>query len=444
MDYQVKKLILLSTLIFLTLFSYLFYWSFFRREELRSHPANKRSLFKENLEERGRLISNNGVVLAKTVTKNGELKREYPLGDACAHITGYVSLTYGKSGLESSFDNNLSPPPGDEFWSLDETTGKDVILTIDTRLQKKARSLLKQPGAVVAIEPGTGAVKCLYSYPTFDPNSIDKNFQQLKENKQSPLVNRATTGLYPPGSVFKIVTLASYLNSGGKISDVYNAPSEYRVDGFRITNYGNKSFGRITVKKAFYLSINTVFAQLGLKAGKQRFATSAKQFGVEQNLDFPLPLNMGKLPEDLDDPVNLAWASVGQAELLISPFEAALMGSVIANRGAFYSPYITKGSKINKKMILDASTAAQIKEAMVACVEKGTGTRAKIKNLKVAGKTGTAEVEGKEPHSWFVGFAPADNPQIVIAVLVENSGGGGSVATPIFRELLQEYLTLKR
>lgn len=441
MDRAIKNLLLISLTVFLILSAMIFKWSVADSLKLRAHPANKRSLLAENMQVRGTIFSAEGQILAKSSQEGEVILRKYPFNKLFSQTIGYASIRYGKSGLESTFDHLLSMPPESSFWSMKEKQkGKDIVTTLDVELQKSAASLLKTPGAVVAIEPKTGAIRCIYSYPVFNPEEINEKFDELLSNPEKPLINRATLGLYPPGSSFKIITLSSYLKNGFSLMDVYEAPGEFKVGGFRVTNFDRKDFGRLTVEDAFVYSVNTVFAQMGLKLGSEKFEKTVREFGLDKALDLEIPTKSGVLPGNLEDKVTLAWMAVGQAEMLVSPLQMALVSSIIANEGRLISPTLISGSKKKERQVLSPEVAKAIKEAMVLVTERGTGKRAKIPGMKVAGKTGTAEVETGESHSWFVGFVPADDPKIAISVIVEHGGVGGVAAASIFREIAQKAI----
>ena len=442
MDRVVRNLAIAMFLAYVALLSAAFYWAVPAARALRAHEANKRSLVEERLRERGTIFSSDGAVLARSVASDGTWRRRYPFGSIFAHAVGYASPRYGKTGLERALDSILSPPPGAGFWSLESTIsrGTDVRTTLDSRLQETAARLLTRPGAVVALEPATGKIRCLYSYPGFDPEKIDSSFASYAADARKPFVDRAAAGLYTPGSSFKIITLAAYLEHGGSLEDHFRAPAVFKVGGFRVTNYGGTSYGTITVREAFARSVNTVFAQMGLKTGEDALVATARAFGIERDLSFELPFKTGRLPAATADPATLAWTAVGQADLLVSPLEMALAAATIANGGAMPLPTLREDRPVETRRVVSEATAQGVSQAMVDVVRAGTGKRAALPGITVAGKTGTAEVPGGDPHSWFVGFAPADNPRIVVCVIVEHGGLGGQEAARIFREMVRQAL----
>lgn len=445
MDRLLRNLVISCFLMFLLLTSFLLRWSVFNSEELRAHPANKRNLLSENMLLRGKIISENGAVLAESIVTAKGSERVYPYGSTFANVVGYASIKYGKSGLEASYDNILSPTSEDSFWlGRENLRGKNLLTTLDVRIQKKASEILKSPGAIVVLDARTGAVRALYSFPSFNPNNLNEDFSKLLKDSRKPLLNRATDGLYPPGSTFKTVILAKYLDSGGSLDDKYFAPAIYPIGGFRITNYGKKSYGKITVEKAFVHSVNTVFAQIGLKVGADGFREIVRDLRIDNSPDFDIPVKEGRLPVSVEDKVTLGWASVGQADLLVTPLSMAMVAQMIANDGILVEPSLTQEKMLNNqrasRRIISERAAYEVKKAMVEVVEKGTGKAARIRGITVAGKTGTAEVKSGEPHAWFIGFAPAENPEIAVCVIVEHGGKGGDAAAKIFAEIVREAL----
>jgi peptidoglycan glycosyltransferase len=411
----------------------------FRSESLKNHESNKRGYIEAVNAPRGRILSADGYVLAITEEQEGEKIRIYPYGSLFAHTVGYFSKQFGLFGAEKSFNEILTGSSGKELFAEARKKPQDIVLSLDLNLQKKAAQLLRRKGAVAAVNVRTGEILCMYSYPSFDPNRLDREFEKLKSSRDFPLINRAAQGVYAPGSTLKILTLASYIENGGSLDDVIEAPSELKVGGFRITNYGKRSYGKLSVKKAFSLSVNTVFAQLGLKVGVGNFRNYALRVGLGKETGIELPESGGSISENLEDPVVLAWSAVGQAEMSLTPLQVLMLVQTVANDGVSVQPTIFKGKTTKSRRVFSEKTSGEVKAAMLEVVEAGTGRSASIRGIKVAGKTGTAEVTNGEPHAWFVGFAPYENPEIAAVVIVENGVTGGSTAAPIFRELLQTY-----
>lgn len=440
MDSAIRRTGFFLFLLYIVITVQLFNVMVLNADRLKKHPANKRSLILASKTERGSLLSSDGVIIAKSTRDKNAFKRVYPFGKQFSHITGYFSLRYGATGAEFAFNEALSGNPEKRFWSDGTEKPSDIKLSVDKEMQLKAYSLLKRKGAILACEVKTGRIICMVSYPSFDPNSIDRDFQKLKDDSDSPLLNRATSGIYPPGSTFKIVTLASYLENGGSLETVYEAPAVYSIGGFRITNYDKKGFGSLNVKRAFALSVNTVFAQIAIDTGPQSFKHYLERSGFYEKTGIELNEGRSRIPKNFEDPVVLAWSAVGQAELAVTPIQMLTFVSAIANDGLMISPSILNNPENQHfRRICSKETAEKVKSAMVEAVRRGTGIRAALREHEVAGKTGTAETEGSKPHAWFAGFAPAENPQIAVVVVVENSGSGGEVAAPIFKELVRYY-----
>ncbi|MBF7082336.1 cell division protein FtsI [Desulfallas sp. Bu1-1] len=418
-------------------------------------PVDPRVSARENIIKRGDILDRNGRVLARSVPAERGYTREYPLGAAAAHIIGYYSSRYGSAGLEKSQapvllglenDNKLS----NLFNRIlgQPATGNNVILTIDADLQQFTAGLLRgKKGAAVAINPATGEVLAMASYPDYDPNRVTDYLNRAG----SPLLNRAAQGAYPPGSVFKIVTAAGVLAGAPGITEkTINCTGRLAVGGFTLRDYA--AHGMVDFQDAFAKSCNVAFGRYGLALGPQKLTRVAREFGVGVKPDFPLPVYEGSIPPagKMDDPA-VASTAIGQGEILISPLQAALLACAVANDGVIMKPYLVAGyyspegggRKYKPEVWLramDPAVAGVLKEAMIAVVREGTGRSAALPGVTVAGKTGSAENPHGEPHAWFVAFAPAEAPRVAVAVLVENAGSGGANAAPIAREIIRRAL----
>ncbi|SHM46313.1 peptidoglycan glycosyltransferase [Caldanaerovirga acetigignens] len=448
--------------LFLSLLGYLTYFQVYERQKLIESSYNRRLWEQEESIIRGTIYDSKGRVLAKTVEESGRKKRVYQGGEAFGPVIGYSTRKLGRAGLEQTLNGELlGVSQQDPMMVLRQkvlgvSKGNDVYLTIDSELQNKAYQLFRgRRGALVALEPNTGAVLALVSSPGYDPNFIEQKWESLYKNESSPLLNRAVQGLYPPGSTFKIVTLAAALES---IQDLefktYKTPGYVEVNGRVIRDYEGFRPGDYDIKRAFSLSSNSVFVKVGLEVGKERLFEKAVDFGFNEGVSFELPVATSRFPRFslVGDDVELGEASIGQGKILATPFQMAMVASAVASGGRIMKPYIVKevvtplGGVKNistpsvLKEAIDAITANKIKEYMVDVVENGTGQQARIKGVKVAGKTGSAENPHGRPHAWFVGFAPADSPKIAVAVIVENAGSGGANAAPIAREVMWQYL----
>jgi peptidoglycan glycosyltransferase len=298
-------------------------------------------------------------------------------------------------------------------------------------------------------------VLALASVPSFDPNGLDRSFSSLNSNPKSPLLNRAIDGLYPPGSTFKIFTAGSALEAGTVTMDAhFDDPGYYVIGDFTLHDNEGEATGYQNLTTAFALSSNVDFAQIALKMGTGLFYQYLDKWNIGASLDFQIPAETDRVPDKASVvPGELAQMGFGQGALLMTPLQMALITATVANGGNMPRPYIVRqivrdGSAAsvtpsgNLASPISADTATNVKNMMVAVVQRGTGTVAQLPNVQVAGKTGTATNPHGAAHSWFVCFAPADRPRVAVAVIVENGGYGADVAAPIARSVLREALTV--
>ncbi len=413
---------------------------------------------------RGRILAGDGTALAQTV--KGE--RRYPYGPALAQTVGYVSVRYGTSGLEDAYDAALTPPDmtGDvaaQFAEIVEAFtgrgavahGADVVTTIVPAIQDELYLRLAgyARGAGVVLDPRTGAVLALASVPSFDPNGLASEFRTLLRDQHSPLLNRAIDGLYPPGSTFKIFTASAALDSNTvTMQSTFYDPGYYTIGNFTLHDNEFESTGTQDLTGAFALSSNVDFGQIALKMGTDTFYRYIDRWGIGKSVDFQLPAGIDRVPpQDSIVPGELAQMGFGQGAFLMTPLRMALLAATIADGGSEPRPYIVRqvvrqgggASSYGTAELanpISADTAANVKNMMVAVVQRGTGTPAQLPGITVAGKTGTATNPFGASHSWFVCFAPADHPRVVVAIVVENAGYGAEVAAPIAREVLRTAL----
>jgi penicillin-binding protein A len=465
---QLRRTFYLFVIGFVALVGVLAYWQVYARESLATDPANRLQSQRVQEVARGLILAGDGETeLARSEPDdNGTYERVYPEGPLYAGVTGYWSTRYGASGLEISQNNNLSgagePETLDElmnqFSGVDEA-GNDVELTLDPELQRIAYDGLASSstgrGAAVALNPKNGEILSLVSYPSFDPNNIDDNFEELTEDPSFPLLNRATQGLYPPGSTFKVITAAAALEGGVKPSDRYRDNGTYETPGYTVYNYRGREYGQQTFEQALANSVNTIFARVGYEdVGGEALAQKAEAFGFyDPYEDFALPVapSFFNPPPEQWDQGNVAQSSFGQQTVSGTVFEMANVAGAIANGGTMMEPRLVREVRSPDGVIIDkptprvharpmagetASTLTDMMEAAVTQVESG----AAIPGVKVAGKTGTAEAPGEELHSWFISFAPADDPEIAVAVMVENGQEGYKQALPIARRLMEAHL----
>ncbi len=425
-------------------------------ESYQNMPGNNHAIAKQAKTERGTISTYDGVVLAESEKgEDGSYERIYPAGDLASHVVGYYSSVYGLAGIESSMNDTLKGAQNYASWSdvIDSlagisTPGNDVVLTINSELQQAAQDAIAgQKGACVVMDPKTGAVLALASSPTYDAADVEEVLKSASENPgaTSELLNRATQSLYAPGSTFKMITLSAALEDGVATEEsVYDSPAEMEIGNAPVTNSKNKGYGEITVERAFQVSSNTVFAQIGVELGSKRLVDAAEKFGFNNTLSFDLPLATSLMPNpDEMTTWETAWAAdgmpVGEHESPAGPqstvMEMALVGCGIANEGSIMTPYLIEGvynaagersySPTPKKwrQALSASTAGRVLESMKDVVSGGTATDAAISGVTVAGKTGTAESDARPDDSWFVGIADADGAKsVVVAIMIEGAG----------------------
>jgi peptidoglycan glycosyltransferase len=432
------------------------------RPSIAANPHNPRHAL--SAAHRGRILARDGSVLAQTI---GD-RRDYPLGPSLAHTVGYVSARYGTSGLEDAYDRALTPAEstGDFGAQVAEivaalggkqtiSRGADVITTIDPAVQNALFTQLEQHerAAGAVIDPRTGAVLALASVPTFDPNDLTAAFPSLLHDAASPLLDRSVNGLYPPGSTFKIFTASAALDSNAvSMQSTFSDPGYYTIGNFTLHDDEGEATGTQDLTGAFALSSNVDFGQIALKMGLDTFYRYLDRWGIGQSLDFQLPASRDRVPPQASVvPGELAQMGFGQGALLMTPLRMALIGATIANDGTEPRPYLVRqvvqpgstGSSYGPGELatpISADTAANVKKMMIAVVQRGTGTSAQLTGVTVAGKTGTATNPFGAPHSWFVCFAPAENPRVAVAIVVENAGYGAAVAAPIAREVLRVAL----
>jgi peptidoglycan glycosyltransferase len=460
------------------------YWGVIRSPELVGSPNDAAVIAAGRTVPRGRILDRTGTVLARNkADPNGELYRVYA-GQAISQVVGYASRQYGQAGLERAYDAELAGLVGDPLadalakFGADRYDPQDLTLAISYDLQKAAVSALgEHRGAVVMLDPRTGEVLALASTPTYDASSIANpgtsqvTFAALQADPAQPLLPRATLGRYVPGSVFKIVTAIAGLGSGAITpgTTYEDQPGAERngllVDGYRVRDGHHLQTGSriLDLVGATEVSCNIWYGMTGLRTGGDDLVGYAERMGFGSALPFDLPTAIsqvtngkGKEPGGFLDDVELANASYGQAETFVTPLQMALVAATVANDGELMRPRLVISMAAQRsglrsigpeviRRVISVADARAISTAMVRAVEGPLGrqftTGAKVRGVTTAGKSGTAELGGSgEPHSWFIGFAPAEDPKVAIAVLVEQAGRGGTVAAPIAGRLMTLYL----
>ncbi|MDP9433412.1 MAG: penicillin-binding protein 2 [Actinomycetota bacterium] len=451
-----------------------------KADKYSEHPNNVRRLIDAYERKRGPILAGD-VEVARSTETEGRLKylRTYPGGSAFAPVTGYISL-FTANGLEREENDYLSGEASALFTRRisDLVTGREqqgsaVVLTVDPKVQRAAYEALGgRRGAVVALDPRTGAILAMVSSPSYDPSRLTQHdteavsaaSKQLTADEDRPLVNRALSETYPPGSIFKLVTAAAALKDGRYSNDSkVPAPDELDLPQTEsvIRNFGRSrcSDGKTdTLIHAMEISCNTAFAALGLELGDDALREQAEAFGFGESFEIPMTSGASRYPEDLDAP-QTAQSAIGQFDVRITPLQAAMLSAGIANGGVVQRPYLVKSVQTpNLETIqrdppgelgraVSDNVASQLTEMMKRVVQSGSATRAQIPGIDVAGKTGTAQhAKGQAPHAWFTGFAPADDPQVAVAVLVERGGDlgaeatGGRLAAPIARAVISAAL----
>ena len=468
------------------------YWQFFRQDELLRLPTNPRIAEEARRVVRGRILDRTGRVLAESApVPDGGAERRYPVG-GMANVVGYHSERVGNAGIEERYDDYLSgtrsADPVDRLVNSllhRPTVGSDVTLTLDARIQQAAVDALGgQPGAIVVLDPKTGAVLAMASAPTFDVGQLDDRWQSLLGDPARPLVNRAVQSTYTPGSTFKLVTAAAAINLGlVDPRQKFRCVDPIQIDGLRVDCRNHAHLANVDFREAFAWSCNRTFALTALELGTPRLALAdglkapfpwqdrlrpsadrlsayAHSFYIGRPVPFELTVEPGQLKGGTEwYPSLLAQTGFGQGELSTTPLHMALVAATIANGGSVPAPYLTSEIKaaggatttVNRGggtlgRAIDTGTAATMNEMMVLSVDTAYAKPAAIPGTKVGGKTGTAEAgpEGSQPHSWFVGYAPADDPRVAIAVIMEHRGSGSDFATPAARTVLLRALEVYR
>ncbi|MGA9761820.1 MAG: penicillin-binding protein 2 [Gaiellaceae bacterium] len=467
------------------------YWQAWAAPDLANKSDNSIQQVSQFTIDRGRIFAADGTTLAKNriVHAGGRTYyfRRYPLGSLTAAAVGYATQTKSRAGLERSANDYLTGADqslggaikqiGDRL--LGSTIhGSDVYTSLNLDAQRIATQALgSNCGAAVALEPSTGRVLALVTKPSYNPNDVESHFNRIQAitspscKPASPLVDRATQGLYPPGSSFKVVTAAAALDSGRFTpSSIFHDPGYCTEYGQRVNNFTNpdqsgpEAFGTLSLATGFTNSVNSVFCNIGKTLGISRLMDYARRFGFDQAPPIDLPSNavsisglyqgrhlLSPSQEKHQDPGRTAF---GQGKLLVTPLQMAMVAATVANNGKEMQPHLVDRVRrsdggivrIKPQMLAQSikpETALELTQMMESVVTSGTGTAAAIPGVKVAGKTGTAENGTGQPNTtWFISFAPADAPKVAVAVVLQNQTGvGGTTAAPIARQIMQAILS---
>ena len=469
---RLTRTVFLFTALFAVLIGNITYIQVIKASEYQDMPSNNHTINKARSIKRGSIITADGLTLAESVQQaDGTYARSYPNGNLAAHVVGYYSQQYGTMGIENTQNDTLTGSKDYSSWqnALNSLAGisepgNSVQLTIDSRIQRAAeQALAGRVGAIVALDPRSGAVLAWASAPTFDNTNIQAAIEAANASggADTSMYDRATLALYTPGSTFKVLTLASALENGlATLDTTYDSPGRMEIGGADVVSIGERGHGKISLAKAFALSSNTVFGQVADGLGAEKLVATARAFGYGQQLglDFTTAASVMPNPEEMTE-WELAWAGAGQPVgqghtpgPQATVMQNALMAATIANNGIAMNPYVvsqilapdgtvlktTRGHSLGQAV--GSGTAEQVKQAMLDVVQNGTGSAAAIAGVKVAGKTGTAETNNANANSTFVGFAPYDTPTVAIAVVIEQNAKGEESAAAVGGQVLRTAL----
>ncbi|MQA27309.1 MAG: penicillin-binding protein 2 [Micromonosporaceae bacterium] len=462
MNAPLRKVAIAVMVLFGLLFANLNYVQFYKGDYYRNHKLNNRVLVQEYQRQRGNIhVDRDAVATSKDTSGELRFTRGYPKGEEYAHVVGYKSIRYGEAGIEAEYDSTLSGEDPRLFVRrvTDILTGRqpvggDVVLTLSGKAQREAYKQLKgRKGAVVALDPTTGAVLAAVSTPSYDPNPLASHRSKEAEDawkryQTSPdrvMLNRALNENYPPGSTFKTVVAAAALKDGRTPDTRIPAGSSYKPpQTTRTITNAHPSIcpeSEVTLAEALRESCNTGFAQLGVELGADKIKSMARDFGFEDD-ELEIPLHVGASQTGvMGDPPSLAQSCIGQRDVKMTPLQGAMIAAAAANDGTIAKPHLVEevrgpdlvgtletakeGEQYRKP--LSPQAAADLRGMMVKVVQSGTGTAAQIDGAEVGGKTGTAQnAEDAGDHGWFIGFASKDNAKVAIAVFLERAGQGGS------------------
>lgn len=476
MNRQIAVLFAFIVLLFAVLAGATSMSTVFQANSLKKQAFNKRPLLEQQQVPRGLILARDGSKLADNrstgTRQHRRYYRVYPAGSVFAHSVGYSFVSAGDSGLEKSYNDVLSGTADKQLSSfIDQLAGgpklgDDLRTNLDPKAQKEALAALGgQAGSVVALDPSTGRVLVMANVPSFDPNKVPQQLTQLNKGKGGSLLNRATQAQYPPGSTMKVVTTAAALDTG-----LYNPNSfisgkdNVVISGVPLHNYGNESFGAISLTDALTNSVNTVYGQIGEKLGKSTMLRYMKRFGFQSQppIDLPstqvAPSGVLKPPQPLsaNDRWDVGRVAIGQEpHLFVTPLQMAMVAGAVGNRGILMRPRI--GDRVVKpdgrvretiqpqeqSKVMSAKAASDLAGMMTNVVKSGTGTGGALQGIQVAGKTGTADNPNGSNYAWFIAFAPVQNPKVAVAVVVEQahqSQTGGEVAAPIAARVMRSVL----
>lgn len=487
MNKPIRTMSILCLLLFVGLLVNSTYLQYLQADELNSRNDNRRVRDAEFSRERGAIVvAGDPVAESREVDDEYEYQRVYTEPLKYAHLSGYYSYVYGRAALEQTHNEILSGSDPRLFVNRvvdlignSEPAGGSVSLTVDPQAQNAAYDGLRAlgediTGSVVALDPSTGGILAMVSSPTYDPNvlsshrfdQVQQAWERLQDAPSQPMLNRGIQAVYPPGSTFKLVTAAAALSSDQYGPDSL-VPGQARLDlpltDTDLVNSGGDSCGadRITLTQALQVSCNVSFGWLGLTLGADELREQAQQFGFGSTYLEDLPGQAtSRFPEDPDEP-QTALSAIGQFDVAATPLQMAMVTAGIANGGTVMKPYVVDevrspdfealdktGPEAFRSEAVSSSVAQDLTQMMIEVVDQGTATTAQIPGIKVAGKTGTAQsAPERPPYAWFVSFAPADDPQVAVAVLVEDASverdaiSGSGLAAPIAKRVMEAVIS---
>jgi penicillin-binding protein A len=451
-------------------------WSVLQADSLKNEALNRRPLLEQQQVPRGLILARDGTKLAVNnrigSRQTKRYVRSYPTGGLFGASVGYSFVSSGDSGLEKSYNDELSGTNDKQLSSFIDQLGggpkqgDDLRTTLDPKAQREALAgLAGRAGAVVALEPSTGRIRVMANVPGFDPNGVPQQLKQLNKGQGGSLLNRATQAQYPPGSTMKVVTSAAALDSGlYKPDSPISGRDGVVISGVPLHNYGGENFGSISLTDALTNSVNTVFGQVGEKLGKSTMLKYMRRFGFQRQLPIDLPSSQVAIagvlkpprPLSANDNWDVGRVAIGQEpHLFVTPLQMAMVAAAVGNKGRMMQPHL--GDKViapdgqvrtsirprEQSVVMSESSASDLAGMMTNVVKSGTGTGGALSGIQVAGKTGTADNPKGGNYAWFIAFAPVKDPKVAVAVVVEQtnqSQTGGEVAAPIAARVMRAVL----
>jgi len=471
----ITRLFAFVAVLFALLVAFTSRWTVFEASSLRGNPLNARQLLEQEKIKRGEILAADGSVLARSLPgREGTYSRTYPTGSLFAHPLGYYFTELGATGLERYRNNVLEGQTQSNLQTIlnqlqgVKPVGDKVITSLDPTAQRVAqRALGEHHGAVVALDPRTGAVRVMVSNPSYEPNALrfPGGLARVSRNSSGALVNRALQDGYAPGSTFKVVTATAAIDTGRYTPEsVVSGRDGVLVSGIPLSNVQLESFGDITLTEALVHSVNTVYAQVAVSLGKGILGRYMRRFGFnrEPQLDYPAgemsvsgEYSNGRVIAPTSPQVDVGRMGIGQDKLEVTALQMAQVAAAVADGGRLMTPHLTsrivdsEGRTVEKidprlqSVVMKPSTAKSVAGMMQKVVEEGTGTSAQIPGVAVAGKTGTAETQiGNAINNvWFISFAPVGNPRVAVAVTLQAvPGQGAAFAAPVAREVMESLL----